>query len=417
MNENLINAFNERYLAKKEIQYRVPNVVNIEIFWETIVQSRKSTSTLVPLLDQKNNYFWFNITKEIKANIDEIEKSATEDIFKSVPESFEMSVIADALIDEAYNSSVIEGAFSTKRRTKEMIEKNLEPINKSEIMILNNYRALSYILENLDHPFTESTILSIYKILTKNTLDKDNEVEKYRNDTVYIWDRKTNSITYTAPDHTMVQSLMDTLLKFINENTHFHPVIKACIIHFYFVYIHPFFDGNGRTARAISYMYLLQNGYNFFKFFSISSVINEEKNKYYDAIQNTEDLDSDMTYFINYYTSMIVRAILKIKNNFRKEFGRKLIKDTMAMTDIILSKRQYKIINHLITVDKNFITISEYQKRYKVSYETARSDLNELTLLGFFKKRKTGKKFIYVFENINNIIKNIKEHFNIISKI
>lgn len=63
-------------------------------------------------------------------------------------------------------------------------------------------------------------------------------------------------------------------------------------------------------------MYLLQNGYGFFKFFSISSVINEEKNHYYNAIENTELYESDMTYFIKYYTSMIVHSI----NNIHKSF-------------------------------------------------------------------------------------------------
>ena len=110
-------------------------------------------------------------------------------------------------------------------------------------------------------------------------------------------------------------------------------------------------------------MYLLQNDYKFFKFFSISSVINEEKNRYYDAIENTEIYDSDLTYFIKYYASMIVHSISKIKNNFRKKFGRQIIKDTLEKAGIILEKRQSKAVNYFITVDKNFITINEYQKK------------------------------------------------------
>ena len=205
---------------------------------------------------------------------------------------------------------------------------------------------------------------------------------------------------------------MDSLLEFINSNNNYHPVIKACIIHFYFVYIHPFFDGNGRTARALSYMYLLQNNYKFFKFFSISSVINEERSRYYDAIENTEVYDSDMTYFIKYHTSMIVQSIANIKNNFKKEFGRQLIKDTLEKAGIILENRQSKAINSFITIDKNFITISEYQRKFKVSYETARTDLLELETIGFFRKVKKGKKFIFVFNDFNEIIKNIHHNFN-----
>lgn len=119
--------------------------------------------------------------------------------------------------------------------------------------------------------------------------------------------------------------------------------------------------------------------------------------------------DSDMTYFIKYYSSMIVRSISKVKNNFRKELGRKLVKDALDRAGIILENRQNKIINHMITIDKNFITIDEYKKRNKISYETARSDLLELEDLGFFKKIKKGKKYIFVFNDLNEVIKRIKE--------
>lgn len=309
----LIIEYNERYLTKKEIGYRIPESVDLNEFWNEMMKVRKKSSIEIPLKDQDDNKFWFGLIDEITKNIDVIEDSATEDLFKSVPKDIEISVIAEALIDEAFNSSVIEGAFSTKRRTKELIDKNLKPSNKSEIMIINNYRALTYILDNLNKPLNEEIILDIYNILTKDTLNKDDYVDKYRNDKVFIWDSKVGKYTYEAPPHEEVQGLTDALLKFIYDDNNCQPIIKVCIIHFYFVYVHPFFNGNGRTARAISYMYLLQNGYNFFKFFSISSAINEEKNKYYTAIENTEIYSSDMTYFIKYYTSMMVHSIKKIK--------------------------------------------------------------------------------------------------------
>lgn len=409
--DSLITNFNERYLPKKELEHRIPQDVQLNELWNKLMGIRKSGSINIPLLDQAMNKFWFNLTKEISNNIEIIDTSATEDLFKSVPVDLEVSVIADALIDEAFNSSVIEGAFSTKRRTKEMIEKHLTPSNKSETMIMNNYHALLYILDHLDEPLSEDIILSIYRILTRDTLDEENIVDKYRTDAVYVWDTKSSKISYTAPSHNQVQDLMNSLITFINSNDNYHPVIKACIIHFYFVYIHPFFDGNGRTARAISYMYLLQNGYKFFKFFSISSVINEEKNRYYDAIENTEIYGSDMTYFIKYYSSMIVRSISKIKHNFKKEFGKKLIKDTLEKSIIILDKRQLKIVNYFITIDKNFITIEEYKKKFKISYETARTDLLELETMGFFKKSKSGKKYIFIFNDLNEIIINIRRNF------
>ncbi|KYH34833.1 adenosine monophosphate-protein transferase SoFic [Clostridium tepidiprofundi DSM 19306] len=409
--KELIDKANERYFTKKELKYRIPREINIDKFWGKLQEERKKTAIYIPLKDQNDNFFYFNITDNIKNNMSIIEDTATRDIFKSMPYDVEISVIADSLIDEAYNSSVIEGAFSTKKRTKELVENDSIPRNKSEQMILNNYYALQYILNNIDNPLNEEIILDIYRILTKNTLNKDEIVDKYRNDFVGVWDRKQNCFSYKAPHHSKVQELMNSLLSFIHNNTDIHPLIKACIIHFYFVYIHPFFDGNGRTARAISYMYLLQEGYDFFRFFSISSMIKDERKKYYEAIENTEIYDSDMTYFVDYYLTMIVKSMKNVIDKFEKEYGKRLIRDILDKVGITLSKRQYKVINFFIAANKNIITIDEYKKKNKISYETARTDLNQLTLLGFFQKTKIGKKYVYKFNKVNEIIKNIQAYY------
>lgn len=81
-------------------------------------------------------------------------------------------------------------------------------------------------------------------------------------------------VIYTPPKADDVQWMMDDLLKFLHSTAvEIHPILRAVIFHYYFVYIHPFHDGNGRTARALTYMYLIQNGYSFFQYFSISSIV------------------------------------------------------------------------------------------------------------------------------------------------
>lgn len=403
--ENKISEFNEVYYTKGQIKYRIPTSININNFWETLIKERKKTSITTHLQDQNNRTFWFNITPNIAKNISYIDEIAKKDIFNNVPNEVSASVVLDSLINEAFNSSVIEGAFSTKKRTEELVNKKLTPQDKSERMILNNYYALEYILENLDHELNEDVIINIYKILTKDTLDKDDIVNKYRTGFVGVWDQKKNCYTYKAPPHDQVQNLIDSLIEFVSSDNDFHPLIKACIIHFYFVYIHPFFDGNGRTARAISYMYLLQNGYDFFKFFSISSLIQEERRKYYESIENTEIYDSDLTYFIDYYLNMIVKSIQRVIDKFSKELGKQLIKLMLSKANIVLNKRQLKIINYFLSTEKNIITTDDYKKRCKISYETARTDLLELTTLGFFSKKKIGKKFIFTFNSVEDVTK------------
>lgn len=110
----------------------------------------------IPLKDQNGNQFWYNSTDDIIDNIETIESSATDDLFKSVPIDLEASVISDALIDEAFHSSVIEGAFSTKKRTKNMIEKNLKPANKSEFMMM---KILSYLYTRYSQKILQKKIM------------------------------------------------------------------------------------------------------------------------------------------------------------------------------------------------------------------------------------------------------------------
>ncbi|MDD2585083.1 MAG: Fic family protein [Syntrophomonadaceae bacterium] len=399
----------ERYLNKKEVMYRLPAPLTINDFWPTLLEHRKQKSIETIFEDQRDRHFWFVLTEEIRKRLELIENEATKNTFSFVDKQTQHEAILNALIDEAFFSSVIEGAFSTKKKTAEMINKKLKPKDKSEQMILNNYFALEYILENLSAPIDEYMILKIYNIVTENTLAPDDIVEKYRNDYVYVMNNMGDRVIYQPPHHSQVQNLINELVAFINTDDGQHPIIKACIIHFYFVYIHPFFDGNGRTARAISYMYLLKNGYNFFKFFSISSVINSEKQKYYKALKDTEDYEADLTYFIDFYSRMILNSIARIEEKFAKEFHKKVIQVFLDRQNIALTKRQRKFIEFSIRSNKHIISIEEYQKKFKVSYETARTDLNHLTEYGLLKKSKQGKKYIYRLADYNEISAMLEE--------
>lgn len=406
---NLLQFFTKRYLNKKDIMYRLPSDINIKEFWSELLSYRKNKGQEIHLLDQQGNNFWFCPIpyKDNLKLIDQYAKKTVSNhimdrIIRDAPVS-ENSLIMDALIDEAFNSSVIEGAFSTKKRTKEIIKKKLKPLNNSEQMIHNNYKALEYILENLDVTINENIVLDLYKIITENTLEEENKAEKYRNDTVIIWDYALQKEIYAGPDYNIVPTMVEQLFRFIHAEDDLHPLEKASILHFYFVYIHPFFDGNGRTARAISYMYLLQQGYDFFKFFSISTVIQEQKGNYYKAIKDAEDYGSDITYFIEFNTKMIITSIANVLKRLRKEHGKAILFNNLDKKEAFLTERQKKCLEYLIRTEKKHITIEEYLNKYKVSYETSRKDLNILVSFDLFDKVKVGKKYVYKFTGLENL--------------
>lgn len=404
---NNIKIFTKRYLGKNEIMYRLPSEVNINDFWPMILNYRKEHGKEIPLKDQKGRNFWY-CPLPYTNNITLIDNSAKSQIYENINKIFKKSPrIAnyyqyDALIDEAMNSSVIEGAFSTKKRTKELVSKKIKPVNKSDQMILNNHEALKFVLENLHRKIDEDIILEIYRIITKNTLDDADDVEKYRNGSVIVCSATQETI-YEGPNYEEVPKMMENLINFIKSDISIHPIEKASIIHFYFVYIHPFFDGNGRTSRVIQYMYLLQQGYDFFKFFSVSTVIENQKLKYYKAIKDVEDYDSDLTYFINFNSSMILESIIAIISRLGRVFGKDLIISKLENDGFYLSDRQKKCLHFFIKTEKGNMSIENYKKKYKVSYETARQDLNNLESAGIFQKVKIGKKNIYKFVGLKEL--------------
>lgn len=400
--DKLYEIFSLRYLNKKEIRYRLPSGIQISEFWPKLLEYRIKNGRELPLFDQKGNNFWY-CHLPYADNLEIIDKHAKytvnnhiDIIFKKAPKT-EKFLIMDALIDEAFNSSVIEGAFSTRKRSKEIIEKGIRPTNISEQMIYNNYQALDFVMDNIHKKIDEELILEIYKLITHNTLNEEDKTEGYRSDSVIVWDYANQKQVYEGPHYSKVPKMMADLINFINNEDDLHPVEKASIIHFYFVYIHPFFDGNGRTARVLSYMYLLQHGYDFFRFFSISTVIREQKNKYYKAIQNCEEYSRDLTYFIDFNTKMILESLINVLDRLGKEFGKVLIFHNLEKRGIMLTLRQKRCLSFFIKKEKNYITIDEYQKKYKIAYETARKDLNSLEAIGVFHKTKIGKKFIYKF--------------------
>lgn len=396
------------YLTKDKLIYKgVSSRENFDDYWSSLQLNRRSTAKQVPLLSKTENNFWYNITDETKENIFEIEELGRDKIEDIIPDDVKNEALVESLIDEAFSSSWIEGAYSTRKRAHEMIKNDLDPKNKSEKMILNNYEGLMYTLENIDSDIDKDYMVRLWKILTKETLEDDEVTEAYRDDQVYI--HKGSEIIYEGPVADKVDQMMDDLYSYIDQYDLESPIVKACIIHYYFVYVHPFFDGNGRTARALMNLFLIKSGYEFFKYFSISKILTEKRKQYYAAIENCEANDSDLTYFIDFYTKLLLDTMKSIRKTYLGHFGKKVIMDLFYDLDIILNDRQEKLVSTLFKSDKKLIDVKEYTKKYKVVQETARKDLQELVDLGVLKRIKRGKKYVFKLEDLQVIVDRIKD--------
>ena len=387
--ESLIAQFMERYLSRQEIIHRLPVSISIQQFWPELEKERRKRSQELPLLDQNGKPFWFVLTGGIEKQCDAIAELARRDIAFTGPE-FD-ALFQDAVVDEAVYSSVIEGAFTSREQAVDFIRQNKQPRNKSEQMVKNNYEALTYVLEHIDESITEQTIFDIYALVTKDTLEADVPTNAYRSESVFVQSSR-GEIVHTAPEAEKVSGMMASLLEFITNNE-LSPLIKACIAHFYFVYVHPFIDGNGRTARALSFMMLLQAGYDFFRYFSISGVIAEERAKYYKAIKDVEDDDFDMTYFIDYYTGMLARAVKAMEERLVDKVVMEQTLDKLKAAG--MNSRVIEGAKWILTSPNQSITIKAWQKKFGVVLETARQDLFKLEDAGIVHRKLVKRQYVF----------------------
>lgn len=404
MNEYITN----KYLTKDQLRYRV-KAADFNAYWADIEKQRLENSIKLPLLDKEKRNLYYNLTEETIQNINQIEELAKKaNIEDIIPDDIKSSSLVETLIDEAFSSSVIEGAHSTRKRAMEMILNQEAPVNKSEKMILNNYTTLKYTMDNIDRDIDHDYIIDIWKMLTINTLDKEDITTGYRDRDVFV--KSSESIIYQGPEPKDVIPMMDSLTNYINSIEDINPIIKSCIIHYYFVYVHPFIDGNGRTARALMNLYLIKYEMDFFKYFSISKILTEKRSAYYKAIKCSEDFGSDLTYFIDFYSKLLLDTIKSIKQSYVNTYGQKLVFDTLVDKNIIINDREEKLITSLLKGKRLIIDVKDYTKMMKVVQETGRKDLDNLYNIGILSKIKRGNKYIYKLNKIEDITRILSEY-------
>ena len=300
----------------------------------------------------------------------------------------------NALMEESIFSSMIEGATTTRVKAKEMLRKNKKPRNKSEQMILNNYEAIQYIRNNQNEPISLEKLSEIHVIVTKNTLENEHIGVLRSSNDVHVKNEITGEIVHTPPEHKELNDLMLSFCDFFNQNLKedfIHPIVKASILHFLIGYIHPFYDGNGRTARALFYWYLLQNGYWLTEYMSISRVIMQTKTQYEKAYLYTEIDDMDVTYFIHYQVKVLTKAFEDLKKYIAKK--RRQRKDLSKFLRIVgINERQAQILFWVEKDSARNFTVKEIENTFLVTNQTARTDLENLVDKKLLKKIALDKK-------------------------
>lgn len=311
-----------------------------------------------------------------------------------IAETDKTKFIISSLMEEAISSSQMEGASTTRKKAKEMIQQQQRPKTKSEQMIMNNFVTMKHIVEHKNDDLTLERILEIHKLITTKTLDDRADEGQFRNnDDVRVVNAVDGEIIHLPPAESELEGLMNDLCNFFNTDaeTFIHPIIKACIIHFMIGWIHPFIDGNGRTARALFYWYMLKKGYWLTEYLSISRIIKDTKSQYEKAYLYTENDANDLGYFITYHFKTMEKAYEALKEYINRK-QKEVFQAAQFMKIPGVNDRMAQILKILNDDPDRVLNIKEIESRFNVSNYTSRTDLKSLTALGFLEIIQPNKK-------------------------
>jgi len=310
---------------------------------------------------------------------------------------WDVALRKEALVRNAHSSTSIEGNRLSLEQVTELAAGREVMASRKDKQEVINYL---YVLEHLDNfaeheNITEKSILTLHKRITKDVLDNLKDSGKYRDRQVYVGDRSGN-IIFMPPKTEDVPTLMKSLVAWLNSEDakKLDPVLVAGIAHYEFVRIHPFIDGNGRTARALASLILLLRGFDIKRFFALDDYYDSDRNAYYAALQTVNPRTLNLNKWIEYFTDGVVISVIGVKEKILRLSSEKLRKD--AKGQIALTERQMKIIEHLQRNKK--ITAGDAAKIFKITRQASLKELNKLVKLDVIKLQgtKRGSHFILI---------------------
>ena len=403
--QGLIRKANSEYMYWDDLKYQsMPEGLLPEQAWFLLRMSRTIQSRRISLIDSKGNQFGYWLPDSVLREIHFIDQQSGGSILvddPSVHSEEKRRYMIRSIVDEAISSSQIEGAVTTRVAAKEMLRTGRKPKDRSEQMIYNNYLSMQMIKKHLEEPLSIELIQEIHAFITKNTLDDPTWAGRFRtpdDEEINVFDSDGQTILHVPANASDVRALMENMCNYANsdrEEEFVNPIIKGILLHFWLAYVHPFMDGNGRTARALFYWYMLKHRYWLFEYLSVSTAILSARTQYYRSFLYSEIDDNDATYFIVYNLGAIHKAIEKLNSYIERKQKEKKHAYRFAMKYPSLNLRQRTLLASALEKPYELFTIETHSRIHGITYQTARTDLLTLKEMGLLDMRKEGKKFVF----------------------
>lgn len=384
-----------------------PDNLTHEQWWLGIKMARSSLLRALPLINATTGApFSYATSDEVLRLLLHVDQHCAGEI--AMPEvvisddQARQHYLVNSLMEEAIRSSQLEGATTSRRRAVELLRSGRPPADRSERMILNNYRALEFI-RGMGDRLTPNLVLELQRILTEGTLsnpDAAGRLQRPDEERVGVYEVSDGSLIHRPPPAEELPDRLAALCAFANGEDEaaalMHPAIRAILIHFGLGYDHPFEDGNGRTARALFYWSMRRDGYWLTEYLSISRILRRAPAQYSNAFVMTETDGGDATYFLIYQLGVIKRAVAELNGYLARK-----VKEIQAVERRIraageLNHRQIALLGDALRHPGRRYTYASHAKSHGVTQETARTDLLRLRNLGFLERASGGRRHSYV---------------------
>lgn len=356
----------------------------------------------------------FNITNNLLTYISSIESAKA--IIENSPlvPAWEAKFKKDAMVRTIHFGTKIEGNDLTEEEAKKVVRLDLvndpeEAAKKSGIAarqrdvqeVINYRNVVRWIDEQeadlADDLFSEDVLKQLHSLTMSNLLD-EGDIGSYRKKQVIVKGAGSHQgeIVFRPPVSVEVPYLIEQFFKWLNHSSanSVHPIFRAAITHYQLVFIHPFIEGNGRTARALATLVLYVTSYDFKRFFSLEEYFDRNVENYYRALQSVQQSENgDMTYWLEYFCYGLALEVERVKQQVLKLSKDLKMKEELGK-QVALSERQI-IILEVLQKQGNITSQDAHEVLPNISIDTILRDLNDLIDKGVVAKQGVTKGVTY----------------------
>ena len=335
-------------------------------------------------------------TNKIVKNLTQV--SVAKELILNSPliPKWKIALRREAIIHSAHSSTSIEGNRLSLEQVSDLAQGREVMATRKDKQEVLNYLS---VLENIGKltkgdSISEKDILNIHRRVTKDTLDNPGDCGVYRNRYVVVANRLTGEVFFRPPQNKDVPRLIKDLVKWINLEgaKELEPVIEAGIVHYEFVRIHPFIDGNGRTARVLATLILYKRGFDTKQFFCLDDYYDSDRQAYYKALQSVDQEALDLTNWLEYFVEGVNVSIETVKERVIRLSSERLRRAKRGQ--IALTEKQMRIVEFINQNGK--ITNRDVRDMFKISDRAALKEIRKLVDLKVIKSKGKGRSLYYV---------------------